>query len=83
MIVIDLISDKPGHKFAPYQRMANAIIYQTIKNGACLPQDLLSLGFTKQDTLDLWHMSQAMASIELKLMEGESLPGFKLEKRCG
>lgn len=81
MIVIDLVSDNPNHKFAPYERMANAIIYQTLKHGGCLPQDLLALGFTKGETCDLWHMSQAMASVELKLMEDQPLSGFTRVKQ--
>jgi hypothetical protein len=43
MIVLDLISDNPEHKFAPYQRMANAIINCTQKNDECAPEDLLAL----------------------------------------
>ena len=68
MIVIDLISENPDHKFAPYQRMANAIIDLKQKNGNCLPQDLLAVGFAKQETTDLWHMANAMAAVELRLM---------------
>lgn len=81
MIVIDLISENPNNKFAPFQRMANAIIDLTRKNGGCLPEDLLAAGFTKQETDDYWHMSFAMACVELKLMEDEPLPRFKREKR--
>ena len=63
-------------KFAPYKRMANTIIDLTRKNGGCEPQDLLALGFTKQETIDLWHMSNAMANVELKLAEHISLQKF-------
>jgi len=67
MLVIDFISDNPKNKFAPYQRMANAIVDVTDKNGGCLPQDLLPLGFTKEETAERWHMADAMARVELKL----------------
>ncbi|MFA4994112.1 MAG: hypothetical protein WC521_02280 [Bdellovibrionales bacterium] len=83
MLVIDLISDNPKNKFAPYQRMANAIIDLTNKNGGCLPQDLLAVGFTKQETTDLWHMANAMANVELRLAKNETFPIFKREKRYG
>ncbi len=77
MIVIDLISDNPDNKFAPYQRMANAIIDMTRQYGKCIPQDLEPLGFSKQETLDFWHMANAMANVELKLMDRKALPRFK------
>ncbi len=67
MLVIDLKSDNPLNKFAPYQHMANVIIELTNKNGECFPEDLLEHGFSKEETRDLWHMANAMASIELKL----------------
>jgi hypothetical protein len=67
MIVIDLVSDNPNNKFAPHQRMANAIIVLTQKNGKCVPQDLLALGFSKIETVDYWHMAKAMADVELRL----------------
>lgn len=68
--IIDIAEDSRGNRFAPYQRMANVIIERTMSNGACLPQDLLMLGFTKQEARDLWHMLHAMARVELRLMEG-------------
>ena len=76
MIVVDLISDNPNNKFAPYQRMANAIIDLTREKGKCEPQDLLVLGFSKQEAIDLWHMSHAMANVELHLMEDKIAPGI-------
>jgi hypothetical protein len=72
MLVIDLISDNPKNKFAPYQHMANAIIDLANKNGECFPQDLLALGFTKQETDERWHMANAMAAVELKLMQSNA-----------
>jgi hypothetical protein len=74
MIVIDLSSENPENKFAPYQRMAKAIVDLTRKNGGCVPQDLLALGFTREETVDRWHMAHAMAAVELKLMKGKKPP---------
>jgi hypothetical protein len=68
MIVIDVMNENPHNKFAPYQRMATAIVEVTKEKGGCLPQDLLEKGFTKEETIDRWHMAHAMAEIELKLM---------------
>ena len=64
----------PNNKFEPYLRMANAIIDLTLKNGGCLPQDLLPLGFSKLETIDTWPMAHAMARIELNLIEDKALP---------
>jgi len=66
--VVELVGFEFGSKFAPYQRMAEAIIDLTSKKGRCEPKDLLSLGFTRQETIDLWDMAHAMASVELRLM---------------
>ena len=71
----------PNSKFFPYQRMATAIIDLTRENGGCDPQDLLTHGFTKQETIDLWHMANEMAGVELRLMEQTSLPKFRMEMR--
>ena len=76
-----MILDAPDNKFAPHVRMANAIINLTRKNGGCVPQDLLTLGFTKQETIDLWHMANAMACVELRLIESKSSSGFDREVR--
>ena len=76
MIVIDLVSDNPENKFAPYQRMANAIIDLTRKNGECFPKDLLRFGFSKEETDERWHMANAMANVELKLTKRSFLPRF-------
>jgi hypothetical protein len=67
--IIDLIGVSFDKKFAPCQRMASAIINVSIKNGRCEPRDLLSLGFTRQETADLWHMASAMAGVELRLIK--------------
>ena len=75
--VIDLIGIEFDSKFAPYQRMANVIIHLTQKNGDCFPQDLLPLGFTKQETVALWHMANAMADVELRLLEKEAHSNFE------
>jgi hypothetical protein len=72
MLVIDLQSDNPANKFAPYQRMANVIIELTNKNGECFPEDLLKHGFSKEETRERWHMANAMAEVELKLTLGIS-----------
>jgi hypothetical protein len=77
--VIDLIGVEFDEKFAPYQRMANVIIHLTRKNGGCLPQDLLARGFTIQETRDLWHMANAMANVELRLMKNIS---FETDEQC-
>lgn len=68
MIVVDPVSENSKNKYAPYERMATAIVKITKENGGCLPHNLLEKGFTRQETVDLWHMAQAMAEIELKLM---------------
>jgi hypothetical protein len=72
MMIVDIRTDNPDHNFTPCQRMANAIIDCVRKNGGCLPQDLLPLGFTRQETLDCWHMANAMAAVELKLMKEDA-----------
>jgi hypothetical protein len=83
MIIVDIMTTDETKKFSVYERMANAIADLTRKNGGCLPQDLLALGFTKDKTIDHWQMAQTMASVELKLMDGGGLPNFKREKRHG
>ena len=78
MRVTDSISCKPENKFAPYERMATVIVDLTAKNGDCLPQDLLQHGLTKQETTELWHMADAMAQVEMRLMENRSMSGCKV-----
>ena len=78
MLTTNIVSDKPENKFAPYERMAAAIFNLTKKNGECWPQDLLQHGFTKQETIDLWHMANAMALVELRLMESQNMTESKV-----
>jgi len=59
-------------KYIPHKHMANVIIDITNRNGACEPKDLLALGFTRQETVDLWHMAHAMADVELRLMANKN-----------
>lgn len=82
MLIRDLLTESPDKRFSIYEGMATAIVEHTSKHGGCLPQDLLQYGFTKDQTLELWHMANEMARIELKLMEGQNLPGCIVEKRC-
>jgi hypothetical protein len=49
------------------QRMAKAIVDVMRRNGECLPQDLLPLGFTKDETIDQWHKAYAIAIAEWTL----------------
>jgi len=74
MIVIDLISDNPANKFAPHQRMANAIVAHTRQHGVSTPQDMFGLGFTQQEVTEQWHMAYAMAEVELKLLDDTPWP---------
>jgi hypothetical protein len=82
MCVTNLVSGKPESKFARYERMAKAIVELTKKNGGCLPQDLLQHDFTKQETIDLWHMANAMAEVELKLMKNPDVPGCRVKRHA-
>ncbi|MDD4616150.1 MAG: hypothetical protein PHW76_03415 [Alphaproteobacteria bacterium] len=70
--VIDLIGVSFDKKFAQHQRMACAIVNASLKKGNCEPQDLLPLGFTREETAELWHMANAMANVELRLMKSAS-----------
>lgn len=83
IIIVDIMTTDKTKKFLVYERMASAIVALTRKNGGCLPQDLLELGFTKDETIDHWQMAQTMANVEIKLMEGGGLPNFKREKHHG
>ncbi|MDD3183473.1 MAG: hypothetical protein PHD48_11825 [Alphaproteobacteria bacterium] len=66
--VISLIGAEFDCKYLSHQRMANAIIHLTRKNGDCCPLDLLKVGFSEQETDERWHMAHAMAAVELRLM---------------
>lgn len=77
MSVVNLISSDPEKRFAVHQRMAAAIVDVTKEKGGCLPQDLLERGFTKEETIEQWHMANAMAVIELKIMNSQAATGKK------
>ncbi|HUY67918.1 MAG TPA: hypothetical protein VMV79_01280 [Alphaproteobacteria bacterium] len=81
VLVADLITTDEDRKFAPAGCMATAIVDLTRKNGGCLPQDLNVEGFSPDEVAEFWHMAHSLAAVELKLMEGQSLPGCKMEKR--
>jgi len=76
-MIVDIMTQNVNDKFAPYQRMANAIIAVTEKHGGCMPHDLIPCGFSKQEITDLWDMARAMADVELKLMENHSMANFR------
>ena len=61
MMIVDIRTDNPEQKFSAYQPMVNAIIGVMKQNGGCLPQDLLPLGFSKDETVDQWRMAYALA----------------------
>lgn len=65
--VVDF-GDMGKPKFAPYQRMANVIIHCTQRYGSCSTRDLLPFGFSECEIAERWHMSSAMADVELRLM---------------
>jgi hypothetical protein len=60
-------ADMSDAELTPHQRMAKAIIDVIRKNGECLPQDLLPLGFSKDETIDQWHKAYAIAIAEWNL----------------
>ena len=74
MIVVDLISENPERNFAPYQRMATAIVEVASQAGRCSPQDLPSHGFDRQEIAALWPMAHAIAALELDVMDCNILP---------
>lgn len=57
MIIVDIKTTEEAKKFSVYERMANAVVALTRKNDDCLPQDLLTLGFNKNETFDNWAMA--------------------------
>jgi hypothetical protein len=69
-------------KFVPYQHMASAIIFLTCKNGGCEPQDLLALGFSKEEAAKRWDTARAMANVEMRLMSDELFSNCNCETRC-
>ena len=81
MMVIDIFGGDPNHKYAPCQRMANAIVKHIKEHGGCEPDDLHAIGFTREETAAHWHMAKAMASIELKWLDMDELPEEKRSRR--
>lgn len=69
MQVVDLISTEPEGKFGPAERMATAIVEIYREQGGCLPQDLLTKGFTNDEIVRHWPMAHALAKIELNIMD--------------
>jgi len=55
-------------KYVPHKRMANVIIHCTQRYGNCSSRDLLPFGFSECEIAERWHMSSAMAAVELRLM---------------
>jgi hypothetical protein len=49
-----------------HQRMTKAIIKIIHENGECLPQDLLALGFSREETVEQWRSAYAEAHAELQ-----------------
>jgi hypothetical protein len=68
MRVVDLIGTGAEGKFGPGERMATAIVEIHREQGGCLPQDLLSKGFTN-GIVRHWQMANALAKIELSVMD--------------
>jgi hypothetical protein len=62
----DLAIDHSDKELPLHRRMANAIIEMIDENGECLPQDLLQLGFSKEETVEQWHKAYAAAYAELQ-----------------
>ena len=69
MQVVDLVTTKPEGKFGPAERMATAIVEIYREQGGCLPQDLLIKGFSNDEIVRHWAMANALAKIELNIMD--------------
>jgi hypothetical protein len=69
MIVVDLSADNGADAFASYQPMATAIVAVIREKGRCLPQDLFDRGFSTKETLERWRLANAMAELELQLLD--------------
>jgi hypothetical protein len=80
MRVVDLVTTDGNKKYEPAGRMATVIIQIIQKSGSCSPQDLTAFGFTEQETIDLWHIANAMADIEIKFMDRRTTPNSKQSK---
>ena len=75
--VVDLITTDANKTYEPAGRMAEAIIAHTQIHGRCLPQDLNAYGFSPDHIATHWHLAQALAAVELKLMQD----GAKLQQK--
>ncbi|MDD3370867.1 MAG: hypothetical protein PHE27_03465, partial [Alphaproteobacteria bacterium] len=62
-------------RFAPYLRMANVIVHCTRRQGFCRSCDLLPFGFSEREIAERWHMSCAMADVELRLVSDKGYGG--------
>lgn len=71
--VVDLITTDQDRKFEPAGRLASVIIDLIQKQTNCRPNDLKAIGFPADEVDAHFHMAQALASVELKLM---SAPAF-------
>ena len=69
MQVVDLVSTGSEGKFGPAERMATAIVELYREQGGCLPQDLLTKGFSNDEIVRYWAMANALAKIELNMMD--------------
>lgn len=69
MRVVDLAATGTEGKFGPAERMATAIVEIYREQGGCLPQDLLSKGFTNDEIVRHWHIANALAKLELSVMD--------------
>lgn len=69
MHVVDLVSTEPDGKFEPAGQMATAIVEIYREQGGCLPQDLLSKGFTNDEIDRHWAMANALAKVELNILD--------------
>lgn len=64
--IVDQITTETDKKFELVARMADAIVETTLEMGSCEEQVLHAKGFSRQDTLALWHFANALAAVELK-----------------
>lgn len=63
MKIVDVVNPDPEKRFAPCERMANAIVEIIKQKGGCLPQDLNARGFTPKEVANLWDMSKSLAAL--------------------
>jgi hypothetical protein len=69
MQVVDLAPTESEGKFGPAERMATAIVELHREQGGCLPQDLLTKGFSNDELVRHWAMANGLAKIELSIMD--------------